>query len=151
MSAPLSSRLSDAADKIVMGGTIFSDQVHGLLIEAAEATEASSSQPSPEQIIAERAAELARALSGPAARLVGEMRLEQILKFGHDAENDSMLPIDRLPWLARERMVRAMDLIRATGEGRNLAVARKDLARAAAMCLAAIDRLDLAMRLEDEA
>lgn len=33
---PLSIRCAEAADAIVAGGTIFSDQVHGLLVEASE-------------------------------------------------------------------------------------------------------------------
>jgi hypothetical protein len=106
--------------------------------------------PSEAEQLAPRGAELARALAGPASRLVAEMRLEQILKHGHDAEEDAMQPIDRLPRLAHERLIRALDHIRGTAQSRNLAVARLDLGRAAAMCLAAIDRIDLAMKRDEE-
>lgn len=93
---------------------------------------------------------VARALSGPASRLVAEMRLEQIVKHGHDAENDAMLSIDRLPRVAHERLIRVLDHIRGEGPNRNLPAARRDLGRIAAICMAAIDRLDLAMKTEDE-
>jgi hypothetical protein len=106
--------------------------------------------PSPEQLLAARSAELARAVSGPAARLVAEMRLEQILRYGHDAESDAMLPIDCLPRRAQEQLVRALDFLRGTGGSRNLPVARLALARVAAMCMAGVDRLDLAMKAADE-
>jgi hypothetical protein len=117
--------------------------------------EASAEAPSPEQLLAargsERGAELARAVSGPASRLVAEMRLEQILRYGHDAESDAMLPIDQIPRRAQAELIRAMDFLRGTGESRNLPIARLALGRVAAMCMAAVDRLDLAMKPLDTA
>lgn len=93
-----------------------------------------------------RAGELLAAIQGPAMRAVMEMRIEQIVKHGHTAEGDRMLPISLLPDEARKMAAAACDLIVATGERRNLPVARKRLARAAALCMAAIDRLDVAMQ-----
>lgn len=89
--------------------------------------------------------EIDNAIRGPAVRGAIDMRLEQLLKHGHDAEHDMMLPIDQLPRLARERTAMAIEQISGTGEKQNLPVARKNLLRAAAICLAAVDRLDAAM------
>jgi hypothetical protein len=53
-----------------------------------------------------------------------------------------MQPLFHLPRQARERLIAAIEQIEATGEKRQLPAARKNLARVAAMCMAAIDRLD---------
>lgn len=92
------------------------------------------------------AAELANAAAGPALRAVMTMRMQQIVAHGHDSEADSMLAVDRLPQLAREYLIAAQEQIAGTRGEQNLPVARKNLARTAAMCLAAMDRLDTAMR-----
>lgn len=96
------------------------------------------------------AAELANAAAGPALQLVVSIRVEQIVVHGHDREADSMLAIERLPGRAREYLIAATEQIIGTGERQNLRVARKNLARTAAMCLAAMDRLDLAMKARPE-
>lgn len=88
--------------------------------------------------------EIVNALRGPALQDVVDMRLEQIVKHGHDAEHDGMLALDQLPRMARDFGLHAIEQITATGEKRNLRVARKNLVRMAATALAAIDRLDAA-------
>jgi hypothetical protein len=90
---------------------------------------------------AARAEEIERALAGPALAALTRARIEQIGKHGHDAEHDSMLPIDQLPRLALGRIAHALDQIRATGEKRQLRAACLNLARGAALALAAIERL----------
>lgn len=94
--------------------------------------------------------EIANAVRGPAVQLAIDMRIEQIVKYGHDAEHDAMQAIDALPRLAAERLIHARDQILATGERRNLPVAKLNLARAAAMCLAAIDRIDVVLDAESK-
>ena len=89
--------------------------------------------------------ELANAIRGPAVQAAIDMRIEQIVRYGHDAEHDDMQAIDRLPHLARERLIAAIEQIAGTGERQHLAAARNNLARTAAMCMAAIDRLDRAI------
>jgi hypothetical protein len=86
--------------------------------------------------------EIANAIRGPAVHAAIDMRLEQIVRFGHEAEHDDMQPLFHLPRQARERLIAAIEQIEATGEKRQLPAARKNLARVAAMCMAAIDRLD---------
>jgi hypothetical protein len=88
--------------------------------------------------------ELLAALQGPAMRAVCEMRIEQIVKHGHTADNDAMLPILWLPKQARDHAQIACDRIGVTGRDRNLDSAKKSLARTAALCMAAIDRIDAA-------
>lgn len=92
--------------------------------------------------------DIANAIRGPAVEAAIDARIEQILRFGHDSERDSMLPIGELPQLARKHVSEAIERISATGEKRHLPGARKSLARAAALCLAAIDRLGLATAAE---
>lgn len=92
--------------------------------------------------------EIANAVRGPAVQLAIDMRIEQIVKYGHDAEHDALQPIDALSRLAAERLIHARDQILATGERRNLPIARLNLARAAAMCFAAIDRIDVVLDAE---
>lgn len=91
--------------------------------------------------------ELLAALKGPALQLVLDARVEQIAKHGHDREHDEMLAIDRLPRLAREMAGMANDLL-GHDERRNLPVARRRLARCAALCMAAIDRIDMVKGVE---
>lgn len=87
------------------------------------------------------AEELLTALQGPAMRAVCEMRIEQIVKHGHTAENDSMLPILWLPKQAKDYADIACHAIGVTGTDRDLERAKRSLARAAALCLASIDRI----------
>lgn len=89
-----------------------------------------------------RSDELLDAIQGPAVRAVLEARIGQILKQGHTRENDAMLSIVALPDKAIEMARIARSRIGVTGADRNLKAARKSLAAAAALCLAAIDRLD---------
>jgi hypothetical protein len=93
-----------------------------------------------------RSEELLAALQGPAMRAVCAMRVEQIVKHGHTAENDEMLPILWLPKQARDHAQIACDRVGVTGKDRNLEAAKLSLARTAALCLAAIDRIDAAMK-----
>jgi hypothetical protein len=89
-----------------------------------------------------RADELLAAIAGPAVRRVLEMRIEQIVKHGHSAENDETLPLLWLPKQARRDHAQiACDRIGVTGKDRNLEAAEKSLARTAALCLAALDRI----------
>ncbi|MEZ5688722.1 MAG: hypothetical protein R3E21_08085 [Caenibius sp.] len=69
------------------------------------------------------------------------MREEQIVKFGHTPEQDAMLPAHYLPKQARGYLEHAIDELTIGPEGWE-ARARKRLIRAAALILAAIDRLD---------
>lgn len=64
------------------------------------------------------------------------------LKRGHDAEADAMLPLDALPRKAHDFILIAVDCIRATGDRRDLPRARRKLAQAGALLLAAIERLE---------
>lgn len=93
-----------------------------------------------------RAEELLAALTGSAVRAVLEARIEQIVKHGHDAASDAMLPLGMLPREAKDRLQMGCDCL--YGERRNLPVARRRFARAAALLLAAIDQIDLQMRSE---
>jgi hypothetical protein len=90
--------------------------------------------------------ELLNAAQGPAIRDVVEMRTQQIARYGHTREADADLPLDQLPREAAQRIQTAVERIRATEERRSLPGARVALVRAAAMCLAAVDRLDLAIK-----
>jgi hypothetical protein len=88
-----------------------------------------------------RAGELLAAISGPAVKAVLEARIEQIVKHGHSVEADAGLTLKYLPHNARSMILDASDLL--DGQHRNLVVGRRRLAKAAAMLLAAIDRVDL--------
>lgn len=92
--------------------------------------------------------EVANAIRGPAVQLAIEMRIEAIMRFGHGAEHDAMLPIGELPTVARKYLVEAAERIGGSEEKRSLPAARKSLARAAALCMAAMDRLDAAIAAE---
>jgi hypothetical protein len=98
-----------------------------------------------------RTDELLAALQGPAMRAVMEMRVEQIVRHGHTAENDAMLPIGWLPRDAQDTVQAARDLMIAGPERRDLGTARRRLVKAAAILLAAIDRLDGAIAAEPKA
>ena len=87
--------------------------------------------------------EILAALQGPAVRAVLTARVEQFTLHGHYREHDAMLPIGALPRRAREMAQMASEVIDATVEQRNLEVAKRRLARTAALCLAAIDRLNM--------
>lgn len=71
-------------------------------------------------------------------------RVRHMTDLGHDREHDDGLSIDYLPRLAAGRMIIATDRL-AAGDRRDLAGARKALVQAAALALAALDRLDRAM------
>lgn len=95
--------------------------------------------------------ELVNAAFGPAVRDAIDMRITQITQHGHTREKDADLPIDWLPREAAQRALAAVDRIRGTQERRNLPAARLALLRVAALCLAAVDRLDLVIKAaEDE-
>jgi hypothetical protein len=79
-------------------------------------------------------------LEGPALASVIEARLAQI-DHGHTSERDMDTVIDFLPRQARDFIVIAIDCIRADMSPQDLPRARKKLAQAAALCLAALDRL----------
>jgi len=77
-----------------------------------------------------------------------ELRLEQMVKHGHTLEGDLDLPIGWLANDARIRLQSALDVINAGPERRNLPVARRRVATAAALCLAALDVLDATINAE---
>jgi hypothetical protein len=56
-----------------------------------------------------RSEELLAALQGPAMRSLMHMRIEQIVKHGHTAENDLMLPLMWLPKQAKDHAQIACD------------------------------------------
>jgi hypothetical protein len=91
-----------------------------------------------------RTDELLAAIQGPSLRAVLEFRVEQIVKHGYTAENDAMLPLLWLPRQATDYAQIACDRIGVTGKDRNLESAKRALARAAAMCLASMDRITAA-------
>lgn len=81
--------------------------------------------------------------SGPAVADVVAFRVQQIVQYDYLAEDDADLPPDRLPRMAKERLVHAIDQIACAPDMRNLPAARKNLARAGAVVLAAMDRIDV--------
>ena len=87
-----------------------------------------------------RSDEILAAIQGPAIRAVLEKRIEQIIKHGHTADGDFMMPLPRLGKEARDRLMMAGDCL--YGEKRNLVVARRRAAIAGALVLAFIDRID---------
>jgi hypothetical protein len=93
-----------------------------------------------------RTDELLAAVQGPAVRSVLEARIEQIVTHGHTLEQDSRLPIGLITREARDRLQMGCDCL--APPRRNLPIARRRLARAAALLLAAIDQIDLQMKLE---
>jgi hypothetical protein len=88
--------------------------------------------------------ELLTALQGLAMRDVMAMRVDQVALHGHTIDNDDMLPIGWLPMEARKAFERARDMMH--GETRDLAAMRGLLVEGVALGLAAIDRLDRAMK-----
>jgi hypothetical protein len=88
-----------------------------------------------------RTDELLAAIAGPSVKCVLEMRIEQIVKHGHSQENDETLPLLWLPKAVLQHAQIACDRIGVTGKDRNLPAAEKSLARTAALCLAALDRI----------
>jgi hypothetical protein len=90
-----------------------------------------------------RTDELLAAIAGSAVKAVLEARIEQILKHGHSPEADAELTLKYLPHHARSMIIDAVDLLQESGPHRNLVVGRRRLAKAAAMLLAAIDRVDI--------
>lgn len=83
-------------------------------------------------------------IQGPAMRAVIEARIEQVVKHGHTPEGDADRPLRLLPNNARQMILDTLDLLDPGGR-QNLVVGRRRLARAAALLLAAIDRVDVAI------
>lgn len=79
-------------------------------------------------------------LESPAMGVVVNERIKQ-LDLGHTHAVDMQLPHDELPRKAKDYLAHAIDQITADPERRDLVRARKNIARAAALCLAAIDCL----------
>jgi hypothetical protein len=92
-----------------------------------------------------RADELIAAVAGDALRATVHMRVEQIVKHGHTVEGDAMLPIGMLPREAKDRVISAIEAIGVTGRDRDLGLAMRRLDRAAALCWAARDRIQVAL------
>jgi len=92
--------------------------------------------------------EIANAIRGPAVQMVIDTRIEQILRYGHDAEYDAMQAIDALPRKAREYLIAAIEQVAGVREHRQLPAAVRNLARTAAICLAGIDRLQAVIAAE---
>lgn len=95
-----------------------------------------------------RADELLAILTGAAVRSVLETRVAQVVEHGHTLEGDLGMPTGWLVNEARADLALALDLINAGPARRDLPRARKRVARAAAMCLAAIDVLDAVIQRE---
>lgn len=91
-----------------------------------------------------RADDLVAAIAGAALKAVVQARVEQIVKHGYTTEDDAMLSIVYLPAQVRRMAVAADEAAKVTGRDRDLAVVRRRLAACAALCMAAIDRLDIA-------
>lgn len=85
--------------------------------------------------------DLVAIVTGPALKAVVLARVEQVAKHGHTPARDADLPIKHLPHHARSMIIDTVDLLE--GPHRNLVVARRRLAKAAAMLMAAVDRVDI--------
>jgi hypothetical protein len=94
------------------------------------------------------AEELRALVTGPAVKAVLEARIAQVVKHGHTPANDAELPIKHLPANARSMIIDTLDLLE--GPRRNLVVAKRRLAKAAAMLIAAIERVDVELAKEGE-
>jgi hypothetical protein len=91
--------------------------------------------------------ELLAAVTGSALRAVVAMRVDQIAKHGHTAEDDGMLPPASLLNTAKSILTSAIAL--TSGYDRDLSELERGqrcAAKAAAMCMAAHDRIGLAIR-----
>lgn len=97
-----------------------------------------------------RADELVGAVAGDALKAVVAMRVEQIVKHGHTVEDDMMLPLLWLPRQIKQHAEVACARIGVTGTDRNLVAAKRHLAITAALCLAAIDRITVAIERKEE-
>ncbi|WP_397604995.1 hypothetical protein [Sphingorhabdus sp.] len=94
----------------------------------------------PPDLTPEQQATLDRVLKGEALCRVNTLRIEQITKFGHTDEADANEPVNRLPKFAREEINAALEdlmMPRETG----IPLAYKRMAKAAAMLLAGMDRI----------
>jgi hypothetical protein len=96
-----------------------------------------------------RADELRAAVTGPALKSVLEIRIEQMVKHGHTLELDLDLPLGWLVNDALQRLRAALDVINGGPDRRNLKVARRRVATAAALLLAGIDVLDATITAEE--
>lgn len=70
------------------------------------------------------------------------VRLQQIVKHGHTAEDDDGLPIFTLPDRARQFSQIATDNLRGVSERRDIPRARAALLKVIALSIAAVERLD---------
>lgn len=70
-------------------------------------------------------------------------RVAQLDAHGHMPEADAELPLHALPHKALDYLQIALECTQGIRGQRDLPRARKKLAQAAALCLAALDRLDL--------
>jgi hypothetical protein len=80
-------------------------------------------------------------LESRAIGLVIDARLSQLAR-GHSADADAALPVHALPAKAKEFAQIAGECCQPWNGETNLPRARKKLAETAALCLAAIDRID---------
>lgn len=84
-----------------------------------------------------------RALTfGPVVQAIVAERIAQIARHGHDAAHDRSGSAERLPRVAKDYLQGAIDQIACAAETRNLVAARRNVVRACAVGLAAIDRID---------
>lgn len=95
-----------------------------------------------EQVPMALASEIMDAIRGPSMRAVMEVRIDQIARHGHGTVSDGGLPLPWLPGRAIEYLTAGRDLTHP-GDKQNLAVAKRRLAIAAALCLAAMDRIEI--------
>jgi hypothetical protein len=84
--------------------------------------------------------DLVAAVTGTALRLIVAARVDLFLA-GHQPDADAYLPIPWLPLEAQQHAALAQAKIGITGKDRDLPAAEALLARTAAFCMAAIDRL----------
>lgn len=68
-------------------------------------------------------------------------RFAQVDRFGHAPERDAALPLDELPKKAREYVTIGIDRLHPFQGELNIPLARKKLVQAAALLIAAIERL----------
>jgi hypothetical protein len=120
---------------------VFKQGEPGLQALAADvATQALGQTPAP---IAQ-ADSLVAAVTGEALRATVRMRVEQITQHGHTPDLDRALPLHTLADEAVAMAKLARAAVGVTGRDRNLNAAKKRLARTAALCWAAFDRLEMA-------
>lgn len=86
--------------------------------------------------------DLVALVTGPALKATVAMRVGQVVRHGYTPDGDLMLPIGLLVTETITHAQRARAAIGTTEADRDLVAARQYLASTAALCWAALDRLD---------